>query len=352
MKTNEIRGQHSRAQGKPVILAASLCLALAFVVQADDVIKETAAGGVNWTEGVVFAHGFGSAKPNLSKSQKRILSRRAAVVDAQRNLLEMTKGVRINSGVTVDDTMKKSLEVVTRVEGIVKGAQIINEHFQNDVSTVTMAMPIAGRFLKVMLDENKPTESALHRIKPGRRFAFEREISAWFANVSFSLIPEARAAEGLVIRSEAEVNAYIKLVEYSKANPGTTLAPMLEGAIIAYETNSLFSGLLIDASAVSEFELATIPNIRDDEGNLLYPSPKTSYDDIVNKRGVTYDFDIQDAVRNKRVATTPFIIKAVSTYKSLASDLVISSADADRITQSTSTVEAMNKAGVLIVVAI
>ena len=48
-------------------------------VSAEDVIKETPSGGINWTQGVVFAHGFGTAKPNLSAGQRRILSRRAAV---------------------------------------------------------------------------------------------------------------------------------------------------------------------------------------------------------------------------------------------------------------------------------
>ena len=57
-------------------------------------------------------------------------------------------------------------------------------------------------------------------------------------------------------------------------------------------------------------------------------------------------------MRNKRVATSPFIIKAQSTYKNLASDLVISKEDAARISQSTSTLQSMSKAGVLIVVAI
>ncbi|MFT4821616.1 MAG: hypothetical protein ACI9PN_002483, partial [Candidatus Azotimanducaceae bacterium] len=116
--------------------------------------------------------------------------------------------------------------------------------------------------------------------------------------------------------------------------------------------NSQFSGLLIDASTVPNFELATVPKIRDQDGNILYPSDNTSYDDIINKRGVTYDFDLNDAVRNHRVATTPFIIKAISTYKNLASDLIINTSDAARVKQSASTLEAMNKAGVLIVVAI
>ena len=86
-------------------------------------------------------------------------------------------------------------------------------------------------------------------------------------------------------------------------------------------------------------------------GEILYPNDDTSYDDIVNRRGVTYDFDLEDAVRNKRVAQTPFVIEAIGTYKGQASDLTITLSDATRLRQSPSTVSAMNRAGVLIVVA-
>ena len=56
--------------------AGSLCgligalLAFAGHCWAEDVIRENPSGGVNWTEGVVFAHGFGTAKPGLSAGQK------------------------------------------------------------------------------------------------------------------------------------------------------------------------------------------------------------------------------------------------------------------------------------------
>ena len=88
---------------------------------------------------------------------------------------------------------------------------------------------------------------------------------------------------------------------------------------------------MIDASAVSNFELATIPTIRDEAGAVIYPTKETSFADIANKRGVSYDFDINDAVRNARVAQVPMIVKATDTYEGLRSDLVISTAAAERI---------------------
>jgi len=67
---------------------------------------------------------------------------------------------------------------------------------------------------------------------------------------------------------------------------------------------------------------------------------------------VSYDFDINDAVRNARVAQVPMIIKATQTYEGLSSDLVISKTAAARILASQSARNAMNQAGVMIVVAL
>lgn len=313
---------------------AFFLLVLSLSVTAKDVVVQTSVGGINWSKGIVYANGYGTAKAGLSAAQKRILSRRAAVVDAQRNLLEITKGVRISSILKTGQAMKESPEITTRVEGIIKGAQITRDHYQNDIATITMSMPISGKFLRAMY--------------PTVDLTFEHTI---YRILDF-IVPPVRASDAFIISNEPEANAYRKLIQWLQQNASTDLNAILNEAVIQYETSARFSGLIIDASSVPAFELATIPKIRDETGKILYPSKDTSYDDIVNKRGVTYDFDLQDAIRNQRVAATPFIIKAISTYKSLPSDLIITTADAGKIMQSQSTIAAMNKAGVLIVVAI
>ncbi|MEX2327149.1 MAG: hypothetical protein WD558_05420, partial [Pseudomonadales bacterium] len=167
-----------------------------------------------------------------------------------------------------------------------------------------------------------------------------------------ALVPTASANQGFVIQDQAQADMARRILEWIQRQEPANVAAQLEGSINDFERNTSFSGLLIDATAVPHFEMATVPNIRDEEGNVIYPNQDTSYDDIVNKRGVTYDLDLQDAVRNKRVATTPFVVNALNTYKNLNSDLVISKEDAKRIVSSPGTAGAMNKTGVLIVVAI
>ncbi|MFT4854121.1 MAG: hypothetical protein ACI81O_002073 [Cyclobacteriaceae bacterium] len=327
------------------------------LAQADEVVIESGSGSINWSQGVVYATGYGTARPDASPAQKRILSERAAVVDAQRNLLEMTQGVRITSVLTTDQAMNESREIATRIEGIIKGARVTKRHYQNDVATITMAMPMAGRFLNTLLPPGQALGQSHHAAPAVQISQFEihhglRRASQVGKDLLALLIPKASAAPALIIRDDNEASAYRKLLQWMRQASPSDIDTVLITAISSYETNNQFSGLLIDASTVPNFELATVPKIRDEDGNVLYPSENTSYDDIINKRGVTYDFDLEDAIRNQRVATTPFIIKAMSTYKNLSSDLIINTKDAARVKQSASTLDAMNKAGVLIVVAI
>jgi hypothetical protein len=318
---------------------------------ADDVIKAVPGGSINWSEGVIYANGFGTAKPEFSAAQRRLMSRRAAIVDGQRNLLEMTKGVRVTSASKVGDAMGKDPVIATRVQGIIKGAVSLKDQevYQNDIFSVTLAMPMAGKFLRAVWQQDSEQRSG--------SVPWQLVIDQFIATGSSLLdgirfFPTAMADEVFVFNNEAEVKTAKRLLEWLNGTNNPSRMESLEQSIIQFEANSQFSGLLVDASSVTAFELATIPRLRSEDGDVVYPSASTSYDDIVNKRGVSYDFDLEDAIRNKRVAATPFIVQARSTYKSLASDLVITNEDADRIMQSSGTREAMNKAGVLIVVAI
>lgn len=90
---------------------------------ADDFGK----GSINWTDGYVEAVGYGTVQPTGNRGKDRINARRAAEVTAQRALLETIKGVRIDSMTTVENSMLKEDHIKTRVDGIVKGAQTLEE---------------------------------------------------------------------------------------------------------------------------------------------------------------------------------------------------------------------------------
>lgn len=96
------------------------------------VIEPQGPGEINWTQQLIKAKGWGVIDTTLPKAQAKLMATRAATVVAQRNLLEIIKGVRVVSETKVQDLMAKSDYVYTRIEGIVKGAQMVGEPIEKD----------------------------------------------------------------------------------------------------------------------------------------------------------------------------------------------------------------------------
>lgn len=328
------------------LLMLTLAIVLAQPVAAEDVVQSLPGGEINWSKGVVYADGYGTASPDITMSaQRRLLSRRAAIVDAQRNLLEITKGVRLTSMTKVSDMMVASDTTATRVRGVIKGAVVVKENYQNDIYSVTMMMPVGGKLMQAVLDKQDIASAEPTIMNLGRSVL----ASAIDGMLTF-LVPAIQAASDLTLNNNEEADVVRRVLDWLRqSNPGNVEEALAE-SIDRFESGARFSGLLVDASAVSNFEIAAVPRIRDEEGNVVYPNESTSFNDIVEKRGVTYDLDLEDAIRNDRVATSPFVVSAIGTYKNQFSDLVISKSDAEKIVASASTVDAMQKAGVLIVV--
>ena len=322
----------------------------AATVQAEDVIQSLPGGEINWTEGVVYADGYGTASPDITlAAQRRLLSRRAAVVDAQRNLLEITKGVRLTSMTKVSDMMVANDTTATRVRGVVKGAVVVKENYQNDIYSVTMMMPVGGKLMQAVLDKDQMTAD----IERPSLFGIDAwDVAAAVDSLLAAVIAPVQAATNLTLQNQQEADTVRRILGWLQSSGADDVEGALRDSVNRFDQGARFSGLLVDASQVNSFEIAAVPTIRDEEGNIVYPNDSTSFGDIVEKRGVTYDLDLDDAIRNDRVATSPFVVNAVGTYKNQFSDLVISKADAQRIAESASTLDAMQRAGVLIVIGI
>ena len=90
----------------------------------------------------ISAIGYGLPPQNGNK----ILARRAAIVDAQRNLLERINGVQIDSETFMEDFTISSDVVRSQVSGLIKGAVITNEGENLDGSYyVELSVPMYGR---------------------------------------------------------------------------------------------------------------------------------------------------------------------------------------------------------------
>jgi hypothetical protein len=100
----------------------------------------------NWNAGVIKAQGFGVEPRNVeSNAQGLIMARRAAIVDAYRNLLEASLEVTVRSKTAVEEAGVKWDTVEADVQGVIHHATILQERRHADGRyEVVMSMPMYG----------------------------------------------------------------------------------------------------------------------------------------------------------------------------------------------------------------
>ncbi|MHB8730948.1 MAG: LPP20 family lipoprotein [bacterium] len=101
----------------------------------------------NWNVGVIKAQGFGIEPRSAdSPAQGLIMARRAAVVDAYRNLLEASLDVTVRSKTSVEQAGVKWDTVEAQVEGVIRNATILEERRHPDGRyEIVMQMPMYGQ---------------------------------------------------------------------------------------------------------------------------------------------------------------------------------------------------------------
>ena len=103
------------------------------------------AAGADFELNRIEADGFGLPPDSVvSEAQARLMARRAAISDAQRNLAEQIAGVQVDSETTVQNLQVASDVVKTRVSALLKGAKIISESAEDGAYHVVMALPLYG----------------------------------------------------------------------------------------------------------------------------------------------------------------------------------------------------------------
>lgn len=106
------------------------------VPASQEVVDETEFAKVNWTGDFVEATGQAVSPAGMENSpQGKLLARRGAVVDLQRNLLEAIQGVKVDSKTIMTDFMASDL-VRTEVQGLIKGVEVKEGSWDGAVYTV------------------------------------------------------------------------------------------------------------------------------------------------------------------------------------------------------------------------
>lgn len=275
-----------------IVFAGLLILpASVYCAQWQDLVEQTATGKINWTKGVVQAKGIGAPPEKYyGKPQARPMALRAAKLDAMRNLLEATKGVRISSTTLVKDFAISSDIIMSQVEGMVKGAQIVHQEYMSDGTVeVIVQMSLVGGFAQMIL----PKE--------------------------------------------------IKQVESIRPMP-TIAEPSAPKPV-----SEVFTGMVIDARGINA-RPAMAPKILNENGEEVYGSAYVSREFAVQQGMSGYAKDLTAAQSNPRVTNSPLTVKGLRTEGHGRSDIVISNADASRLRSASEHLTFLKKCRVMIVV--
>ncbi len=279
-------------------------------VSMSEWVEKVGQGSVNWSAGYIEAVGIG-APPDRSvgKINARPMALRAAKVDAQRNLLEITKGVQIDSNTVVKDFTVESDIINTKVEGLIKGAQVVNQQYMSDGTVeVTMRMPLYGDLSRMVMP------MALDKRK--------------------AVVPPAPAPE--------------KPAPAPPAPAPATPAPAVTAPAAAPPAPVAYTGLVIDARGM-QARPAMSPRIYDEDGKEVYGSANVDREYAVSQGMSGYARDLTAAQSNQRVTANPVTVKGLKAGGPGRSDIVISNAEAQKIRTSAETMTFMKQCRVMIV---
>ncbi|MGD9022357.1 MAG: LPP20 family lipoprotein [Deltaproteobacteria bacterium] len=306
---------------KLVIVAAVAIMlvfpaAQGFVAEWHELVENIGTyGSINWSEGIIMATGIGSPPEKYyGKPQARPMALRAAQLDAYRNLLEVTKGVRVTSVTVVEDSMVSSDMIRSQVDGMVKGAQVVKKEYLSDGTVeVTLAMSLRGGFAQLILPEEIKQVPEIKTIPHAPPAPPEPE--------HVREIPSPPAPE-----------------------PAEPSLPPAEPS----PAPSVYTGLVVDARGLGA-RPAMSPKILDERGMEVYGSAYVSREFAVQQGMAGYARDLTASQTNPRVTNQPLTVKGLKTEGPGRSDLVISSADADRIRGASENLSFLKQCRVMIV---
>ncbi len=228
---------------------------------------------IDWNKGVAYALGTG-APPAGAGAASNPMARRAAKIDAARNLVELIQGVNLDSNSTVKNMMLENDTVNISVSGILRSLREVGapKYF----SDRTVQVKVAASLRSVI-----PQEAVL-----GPNTGPPRLLEAP------SSLPPVSAA-------------------------GISLA-------------QVYSGLVIDARGTGVLP-AMSPKIFDPDGREVYGSAYVSREWAVSQGVVGYVKSVDAAVKTDRVKGSPAVIKATEAKGAHRADLVISKDDAEML---------------------
>lgn len=230
--------------------------------------ETTSNGCIDWDQGYAVGVGFG-------KGPNRMVAERVAQLMAQRNLLEMIKGVNLNSSTTIQGSSLGNDLIQTRISGKLQGLTPVDK----------------------------------------TRFYSDGSIGVKFKASLYAMVPQ-----------EAYLGPPAPTRQLEPPSGPVADSPLA----LSLDSGQAFTGLIIDARGTA-VKPAMSPKVFDPEGREVYGSAYVSREFATRQGMVGYVKTVSAARESDRVKGTPALIKALRAQGAQQADLVISRADADAL---------------------
>lgn len=299
-------------------------------ITMNDWVEKVGQGSINWTTGYIEATGIGAPPDRaIGKINARPMALRAAKADALRNLLELAKGVQVDSTTTIRDFTVESDIINTQVNGLVQGAMVVDQQYMSDGTVeVKLRMPLYGDLARTVLPA--PIEK-------------RKSITPPAPPVSTPPTAPPPPAAATPSATTPPVST-----PPDEATPSTIATPPSAATPPAPPAPLVHTGMVVDARGI-QARPAMSPRIFDEDGKEIYGSVNVDREYALKQGMSGYARELAAAQNNQRVTANPLIVKALKTSGAGKADLVISNADAQQIRSSEANAAFMKQCRVMIV---
>ena len=298
-----------RRQISKMLMACVMAMTLMVVSAASAFAAGT---GMDWSgDSKITVQGMGVAPTYaVNAIQARMLARRAAVVDAYRQLAEMVKGVNVDSETTVENMMVTSDVTKTKVTALIQGARIVSEQAVDGGGyTVTMEMSVFGA-----------SNSLATAVLP--------------TNTVPTSFPAPDASVPASTPSSVQVNVQVTPGTTTQQTPATTIpsvtTPSHQGssaaAAPAGQAIGGYTGLIVDCRGLG-LKPVMSPVIKNANGEPIYGYKNLDSATVIANGMASYTTDLSKA---SRAGSNPLVVKAVG-LDNHNGNPILSVADANRV---------------------
>lgn len=260
---------------------------------------------VDWSSNVITAVGNGIAPQNaINAAQARFMARRAAVVEAYRNLAEMVKGVNITGESTVANGLLMNDNASSKVSAFIQGARIVSERMTPDGGyEVTMQAPLFGI-------SNSLAQAVMP--KPAVKESFPTPSVQVNVNVGGT---QTIGTPSVTMPSTTESN-----------NGGSSAANPSGIAQMTVQQEGIYTGLIVDCRGLG-LKPVMSPVIKNENLESIYGYKNLDYDKVVSQGMAGYATSMDNATR---AGSRPLVVKAIKLIGNGANP-VLSMYDANKV---------------------